>query len=291
MSRDAADVTVGERLRRARIDSGLSLTELAARTRIQPWILDSIERNECARVPGGIFIRAFLRAFAREVGLDPAAIVNEYAASREVPPVTPVPATRSATVEDARASASRVWRSMGLAAAAIAAVVWLDEQRRESQPASPPGWDAVAVDEGAEQSAAAQATSARMEVAELARVALLVPDTPARTADAADLASPSAASQGLDVRIRAAGAMWLEAAIDGQPIVRRLLDAGDEEHLVAIGEITLRIGDASMLRYSINGETGRPLGGPGQVRDVRLTRDNFRSYIERASGVGNTDQD
>jgi hypothetical protein len=80
--------------------------------------------------------------------------------------------------------------------------------------------------------------------------------------------------------------MWLEAAIDGQPVVRRLLDAGDEEHLVATGEITLRIGDASMLRYSINGETGRPLGGPGQVRNVRLTRENFQSYLERASGVG-----
>src|SRR5262245_61095185 len=79
--------TAGERLQRARIDAGLSLPELADRTKIQGWILESIERNEYERLPRGPFIRGFLRAFAREVGLDPAVIVAEYVDALEPQPV------------------------------------------------------------------------------------------------------------------------------------------------------------------------------------------------------------
>ena len=62
-------MSTGERLRRARLDAGKTLDQVAADTKIQLWILEAIERDDLSRVPGGIFVRGYLTAFARAVGV------------------------------------------------------------------------------------------------------------------------------------------------------------------------------------------------------------------------------
>ena len=56
----------------------LSITELAYRTKISEATLLAIERNDLKALPGGIYLRGFLRAYAREVGCDPEEIVARY---------------------------------------------------------------------------------------------------------------------------------------------------------------------------------------------------------------------
>lgn len=58
-------------LRHVRERLGLSLPDIADRTKIRTSILGAIERNEIERLPPPIFTRAFVKAYAREVGLDP----------------------------------------------------------------------------------------------------------------------------------------------------------------------------------------------------------------------------
>jgi len=48
--------------------------------------------------------------------------------------------------------------------------------------------------------------------------------------------------------------------------------------------VAIRAGDAGAVRLTLNGEAARPLGASGQVVTVRITRDNFRSLLLRASG-------
>lgn len=72
-----------ERLKQARMASGLSLHDIAATTKISIVVLESLERGDVTRVPGGIFSRAFVRAYAIEVGLDPDKTVAEFTAERE----------------------------------------------------------------------------------------------------------------------------------------------------------------------------------------------------------------
>lgn len=69
---------VGSRLRAARESRGLSLGEIARQTKIAASVLDAIERNDVARLPGGIFARAFVRSYAIEVGLDPDRTVQDF---------------------------------------------------------------------------------------------------------------------------------------------------------------------------------------------------------------------
>jgi cytoskeleton protein RodZ len=51
---------IGGRLRRAREHRGLSLRDVAARTKLSIPVLQAIERNDFARLPGGMFRKAYV---------------------------------------------------------------------------------------------------------------------------------------------------------------------------------------------------------------------------------------
>lgn len=71
---------VGTTLREARARRGCTLHEISSATNISIRLLEAIERGDLARVPGGIFVRAHLRAYATQVGLNPEHIVTAYLA-------------------------------------------------------------------------------------------------------------------------------------------------------------------------------------------------------------------
>jgi len=71
------DVFVG-RLRRYRERSGISLAEIVAHTNIKRDLLEAFERNDLSRWPRGLYARAWIRAYASVVGLDPIDTVEEF---------------------------------------------------------------------------------------------------------------------------------------------------------------------------------------------------------------------
>ena len=75
-------VDVSSRLRAARERAGLSIQDISARTKIKAVQLQAIECGEFERLPGPFFTRAFIKNFAREVGLAPDEIAREYDAGR-----------------------------------------------------------------------------------------------------------------------------------------------------------------------------------------------------------------
>ncbi|HKO63550.1 MAG TPA: helix-turn-helix domain-containing protein [Pyrinomonadaceae bacterium] len=71
--------TIGERLRSAREERGIPLREISDQTRISVHFLEAIESNDYKRLPGGIFNRSFVKAYARYVGYDEKEAVEAYA--------------------------------------------------------------------------------------------------------------------------------------------------------------------------------------------------------------------
>lgn len=71
---------LGARLKHARVDRGASIHDIAAATKISAITLEALERNDFGRLPGGIFGRAFVRAYALAVGVEPEGAVNEFLA-------------------------------------------------------------------------------------------------------------------------------------------------------------------------------------------------------------------
>lgn len=72
-------VTIGEQLRLAREGRGIPLREISDQTRISMHYLEAIEMDDYKRLPGGIFNRSFVKAYARYVGYDEKEAVDAYA--------------------------------------------------------------------------------------------------------------------------------------------------------------------------------------------------------------------
>ena len=75
-----ADGDFGARMRRAREAQGVSLRQIAETTKLSVRALEALERNDISLLPGGIFSRAFVRAYAGEIGIDPEQTVREFIA-------------------------------------------------------------------------------------------------------------------------------------------------------------------------------------------------------------------
>ena len=81
---------------KARKSAGLSLAQIAVETRISTRFLKAIEDEEFHLLPGGVFNRGFVRAYADRIGLDPEKAVADYervTASRQ--PSEPLETTAS----------------------------------------------------------------------------------------------------------------------------------------------------------------------------------------------------
>jgi len=68
----------GEALRRVREARGLTLKDLAAKTKIGHWHLDNIEREKYSALPALVYLRGFLGSLARELKLDPVRVARSY---------------------------------------------------------------------------------------------------------------------------------------------------------------------------------------------------------------------
>src|SRR5215218_8055341 len=71
--------TLGEKLRQAREERGISISEVAEQTRISPMYLESIENDNYKPLPGGIFNKGFVRSYAKYVGIDEHEALQDYA--------------------------------------------------------------------------------------------------------------------------------------------------------------------------------------------------------------------
>jgi cytoskeletal protein RodZ len=70
--------SIGEQLRLAREERGIGLREICEQTRISVHYLEAIEANDYKRLPGGVFNRSFIKAYAKCVGYDEREAVEGY---------------------------------------------------------------------------------------------------------------------------------------------------------------------------------------------------------------------
>ena len=65
-------------MRLAREARGIALRDISEQTRISMRYLEAIESDDYRRLPGGIFNRSFIRAYAKFIGYDEAQAIDEY---------------------------------------------------------------------------------------------------------------------------------------------------------------------------------------------------------------------
>jgi cytoskeleton protein RodZ len=274
---------LGSELRRARERRGLSLLQLSDLTKIHPSALKALEDNDLSRLPGGIFTRGFLQAYAREVGLDAAHIIREYAAGieqarlseaqlanrdeaptlhrREVPETTAKPAT---------------YRSdhSGLVLAIAAGALLLFTTYYVSDRFGSPRSAANVRTEGAStQVAPPQSTtnaSGRLEAGTSGLSDTAAPpgaESPGTTAASTRESTGESVHVEMEARDRPC---WVSATADGSRVAYRLMQPGEHQVIDARDMLVLRVGDPSAFAYSVNGSPGSSLGAPAVPVTIRI---------------------
>ena len=103
--------TLGEKLRQAREERGVTITEVAEQTRISPHYIELIEQDDYRTLPGGIFNKGFIKSYAKYVGVDESEALQDYSRliTAQTGDASDDPKTyRPEVLTDDRASASRL---------------------------------------------------------------------------------------------------------------------------------------------------------------------------------------
>jgi hypothetical protein len=132
---------LGAKLRGERERRGIGIDEIEAETRIRAKFLLALEEERFDALPGPAYVRAFVRDYAEQLGLDPQELVNELNARPELVPdeVVMVPPRQVAEVPllDHRARVV-VWVAAAGALAVVAAVAAILLASRGSSAGPPP---------------------------------------------------------------------------------------------------------------------------------------------------------
>ena len=255
---------VGAELRQARIARKLSLSDVSAHTKINQSILRAIEENRFDRVPGGLFTRGYLRAFAREVHLDPEAIVTKYRAEFEQPIVElPSPEKVAHRVPAYSLTADGTQdrrRFVGLAVVLLIGASYFGYERTRSSAPAPP---IVATP-------AAVATPTATDA-----VAAAAP-APVPTPTTGTVDTPTGP---LKLAIETKGDCWVSATVDGKPAIARLLKTGERVQFDVNDRAALRIGDPAAFSFTLNGMPGRVLGSAHTAVNLTFDRQNYKSIL------------
>src|SRR5687768_4596255 len=103
--------TVGQYLRELREERKMSIEEVSRATRVPVASVERIETDRFDELPGEVFLRGFLKSYARSLGVPADDVLSRYTASRRVAWVTPLPI--SAPTKPARS------RRLGVAVAFV----------------------------------------------------------------------------------------------------------------------------------------------------------------------------
>lgn len=251
--------TLGAELQHARELAGLSLDDLSARTKIRRPLLDAIEHDDYHAIPGGLLARGYLRAYAREVGLPPDTIAARYQTEfgTESPPLTDALKSRGDGWDLSRPAPSPGSVAVVILIAIFAGWLYYQQRADPSEGERPVG----TAGRGSEPAG----TSAS-------------PPADTLKADHTPGARPGNPSVLLTVEINPTRVVWVEATADGKRMLYALVTPDERRVLEAQQEVLLRVGDAGAFRYRVNGVEGREVGRPGEVREVRITRQNYVTF-------------
>jgi cytoskeleton protein RodZ len=251
-------MNIGAQLRASREAKGISIEVISRTTRVQPRIIAAIEQNDLRAVPPRPFGRGFVRAYAREVGLDPDQTARAYFAQfAAASDVRPAPLAHETVTSAPRTRRSWAWAA-AIASGMVVVIATVFWSRLGARPATTQA-SAVVGTTGLVNGGAPSAESTATAPPEAAP---LPPPAPVQAADP------------LTIVLDARRTCWVTATVDGRRAIFRTLPAGARETLRAEREIMIRAGDAGAVAWSINGRTAEALGQDGQIRTVHVTPQN-----------------
>ncbi|SRR5579872_234045 len=240
---------LGEHLRTTRTKLGLTPAVVAARLRIRVSFVDAMEREDWRTLGAPVYVRGFLRNYAKLLGLDPEPLVELLPENQSVivQPADPSQALDAVAGYSHRGVRASRWYPWVLGALTVIAAVLVANV-------------AIGVFGMLFLSGKNVATSPNVQA----------PSASSIETNSSNTLQASAAAQnenGVDLRLQLTEPSWLSITVDGKRVVYETLPAGTVRAFHGAHEITLRAGNAGGVVANFDGKDLGKLGTAGQVQD------------------------
>lgn len=267
--------SIGEYLKREREFRKISLEEISRTTKIREDILRALEEDRLDSLPSPVFVKGFLRAYAKCVGLDPDDVVLRY----EAPHVE----EKDLPVERAAPDTPNQWRLKYIVLPVsllllLGVLLFLTlhrptltekvpQQRVEpaTKPVSQAESDQPGVREDADSGILPHSDRKEFPVSS-------PPMHPARP-----VTSPlSEPSPGIEIQLAALEDAWIQMQVDHKPAEEILLRPGETISRRGERNIEMKIGNAGGLEILHNGRNLGKLGESGKVLHLSITPEEVK---------------
>lgn len=265
----------GRYLRSVRSEKGISLEQVSWETRIGVDTLQQMESEDIAGLPAEVFVKGFIRAYAKVIGADGDRAVQAYAGSLGVH-------QRSARSEaDLTLYSKRFWphllMSMGIIVGLMALSISLmslfrdPSTKRSAAPVTQTAETATREGTPLPDEPASEPESMELPTEPSPTPSPLESARPPLAeATAAPVPEPAETVQPYLLNIRANEETWLKVIVDDNAPSEYILGPGDRLALRAVQGYSLLIGNAGGVEMDLNGEPVSLRGKSGQVRTIEL---------------------
>jgi cytoskeleton protein RodZ len=281
----------GARLKREREKRKITLEDISVSTKIGTRFLVAIEEEHFNQLPGGIFNKAFVRAYAHHLGIDEGQTIAEFVAASgtnlpqaevttDDAPDPQIAALAANLKIETRPGFRISWGTvaLGLLIVAFVLAVW-GFYNRQSQPQSrlvPPS-PAQAADPPAPYETKPSTAEGQASSASDPTPAIATPDTQSSAAAPVEAASlrtqgssdgVTALTGSFSVSVKARENSWLSITADGKQIMQDTMAAPAEKSVEAQKEVVVHTGNLGALEISFNGQKLPIVGAPGEVKTL-----------------------
>jgi cytoskeleton protein RodZ len=303
--------TLGEELKRRREERQITLSEISEATRIGIRFLKAIDSDNYSVLPGGIFTRSFIRAYAREIGMDDDEAISLY--NQQITP----PASEAGPATSGQQAVGHV-RASKSSSKKPPSIVYAPEPERPrsssiSRTPTRTNWGTILIAVGiliiigvvvtalvrqlnkaSEEKAAQTANSPAPQPAEPpqqtppsqgpSQPPATTPSSPSPAGSATPTpeAPTVTPAEAIVVKLEAIGDAWIRYQVDeGQPSQMILKTGQAQEIPPAQSAVKLNYGNRQSLKLTINNrEASFPADAPKFKSQVVISRDNLQSFFQ-----------
>jgi len=226
---------VGARLQQARSERNLSLTDVAHRTKIQPWVVEALEADRLQELMSPVYVKSFLTSYAKFLRLEPEPLVAQLRwpqseRPQEVPPAPEPPVVQwpAVPLSSGLLRVIRIGGALAVSAALVGLVVV--PRLRRSAPASSSNGRALASISGVQEPVNA-------------------PELPALTL---------LPTQPLALGLTATRTAWVRVRADGKLVSQQRLARGANEQWTAKNRFEVIVTKPTQIELTLNGQSITP---------------------------------
>ena len=279
----------GERFRREREKRKIALDDVAKATKIGTRMLQAIEEEKFDQLPGGMFNKAFVRSYARHLGLNEDQAAADYTETySKLHPENPLAdpeaegrkilEQRAARVQQERPRLERIpWgkAAVALLMVAFGFAVWGSYSRfiKSSDRAEARKQKPV-------KAAAALPSQPAPQVVEASTPAASQPQP---TENAAENSQPAVGS--FEVLIKAREDSWIHIKVDGKELPDGMLAANTEKSIQANSEVVVKAGNVGAVDFWFNGQKLPAQGELDQVKIIAFGPSGLAAHAPKVQAV------